>query len=375
VWGDRVFVTTAIPTDKQIEPEMTDSAQEQGFQRRRRGGIEPTNVLEFAVLAINRWDGRIMWQRTVREERPHEGTHLDGSWASHSPVTDGEHIIACFGSRGLYCLDMQGNLKWEKDLGDMTTRNGFGEGSSPVLYGNRIILNWDHEGPSFTIALDKKTGRELWKAERDEITSWSTPIVVEHNGKSQVVTSATNRVRSYDLATGRLIWECSGMTVNAIPSPVAADGMVYVTSGFRGSALLAIRLATALGDITGSEAILWKHDEDTPYVPSPLLYGDTIYFLKLNTGILSCFNAKTGQEYYSRQRLEGIRNIYASPVGAGGRVYFTSREGTTLVIKHGGEFEVLANNSLDDDFEASPAIVENEIYQRGRKYLYCIAEN
>jgi outer membrane protein assembly factor BamB len=158
-------------------------------------------------------------------------------------------------------------------------------------------------------------------------------------------------------------------------SPVAGNGMVYLTSGFRGNALHAIRLAAAKGDITDSEAIVWKHDRDTPYVPSPLLNGEMIYFLKSNNGILSCFNAKTGQEYYSQQRLEGIQGIYASPVGARDRVYFLGRNGVTLVIKHGPQFEVLAQNTLADDFEASPAIVENEMYLRGRKYLYCIAED
>ncbi|MCZ6681347.1 MAG: PQQ-binding-like beta-propeller repeat protein [Candidatus Poribacteria bacterium] len=375
VWHETVFVTTAIETDKPVEPQMNEAAPQSPRRRRGPRTIQPTKVLKFVLLAIDRRDGSIQWQRTAREELPHEGTHPDGSWAANSPVTDGEHIYAYFGSRGLYCFDMQGALKWEKDLGDMTTKLGFGEGSSPVLYGDTIVVNWDHEGSSFIVALDKITGEERWKVDRDETTSWATPIVVDHNGKPQVITSATKRVRSYDLATGELIWESSGMTANAIPSPVATKDMVYVTSGFRGNALHAIRLADAKGEITDSDAVVWQYDRDTPYVPSPLLYGDALYFLKHNQGILSCFNAQTGEAYYGPQRLEGITGVYASPVGARDRVYLVGRNGTTLVIKRGPEFEVLATNSLDDRFEASPAIVDNEIYLRGRKYLYCIAHN
>ena len=364
VWKDLVFITTAINT-------KNSEGQASGGRRR---GIRPDQVLKFSILAINRSDGKIAWEKTAIEEFPHEGTHATGTWASNSAITDGENLYVYFGSRGLYCYDMQGNLKWKKDLGDMNKRRAFGEGSSPALYGNKIIINWDHEGKSFITALDKNNGDEIWKVNRDEITSWTTPLAVEHNGKGQVITSATGKVRSYDISNGELIWQSSGMTLNAIPSPVAADGMVYVTSGFRGSAFQAIRLDDAKGNIKGSEAIVWQYDQDTPYVPSPLLYKNTIYILKGNTGVLTSLNAKTGEPYYSRQRLDGIRNVYASPVAAIDRVYITSRDGKTLVIKHGATFEVLASNSLDDDVDASMAIVDNEIYLRGRKYLYCIAE-
>jgi outer membrane protein assembly factor BamB len=182
-------------------------------------------------------------------------------------------------------------------------------------------------------------------------------------------------VRSYDLETGQLLWETSGMTANAIPSPVASGGMVFVTSGFRGNALLAIRLDGARGDITGTESVAWKLDRDTPYVPSPLLYGDTLYILKSNTGILSALDARTGRGHYGPVRLEDIPNVYASPVGAANRVYVTSREGTTVVLAHGPEFKVLATNTLEDGFDASPAVVEGEIFLRGRKSLYCLARN
>ena len=373
VWDDTVFVTSAIKTDKQVEQESAEAPQR---RRGRRGrSAAPSSIHQFVIFAINRSDGSIRWKQIAREEAPHEGTHQTGSWAANSPVTDGEHVYAYFGSRGLYCYDMQGNLQWEKDLGDMATKMSFGEGSSPVLYGDAIILNWDHEGNSFITVLDKRTGEVVWKKDRDEGTSWATPIVVEHNGNPQIIINATHRTRSYDLATGETLWECGGMTANTIPSPVTADGIVYVTSGFRGNALQAIRLADAEGDITGAAAVLWEYDRDTPYVPSPLLYGDTLYFLKHNKGILSSFNVNTGEAHYGPERLEGIAEVYASPVGASDRIYIASRDGVTLVIKHGSTFEVLAENVLDDGFNASPAIADKEIFLRGNKSLYCIASD
>ncbi len=385
VWGDLIYLQTAIETDKKVqskEPARAEPEPRQGRgERRGRGrggfgrGAKPTNIYKFVLMAIDRKTGKTVWQRTACEQLPHEGGHSTATQASASPVTDGECIIAHFGSRGVYCYDMNGELQWSKDLGKMQTRNSFGEGSSPVIHGNTVVINWDHEGDSFIIALDKRTGKQKWKVDRDERTSWATPLVVENDGKPQVVTSATNRIRSYDLATGKLIWECGGLTSNVIPSPVSGFGMVYATSGYRGSSLQAIRYADASGDITGGAAVVWDHDKGTPYVPSPLLYGDTLYFLQSSKAILSCFDAKTGKAHYSLKRLEGMRGVYASPVGAGGHVYISSREGKTLVLKRGSKFEVLATNELDDGFDASPAIVGDELYLRGLKNLYCIARD
>lgn len=370
VWGDLVFVQTAVPKGEPIVPDTNAEAQD----GRRPRGIQPSQVQQFTLLAIRRQDGSVAWKKVLREEVPHEGTHATATWASNSPVTDGEHLIAFFGSRGLYGLDLDGNLLWEKDLGDMRTRRAFGEGSSPALAGNALVVNWDHEGDSFIVALDKRTGEEIWRRDRDEVTSWSTPLIVEHAGRQQAVINATDRVRGYDLASGDVVWEAGGMTVNAIPSPVHLDGLVIVTSGFRGNALLAIRLADAEGDITGSDAIVWSLDRDTPYTPSPLLYGDQLYFTKTNDGILSSYNARTGERYFGPVRLEGVPNIYASPVGAAGRVYIAGRDGATLVLRHGPEFEVLSVNELDDGFDASPAIVDSEIYLRGKRFLYRISQ-
>jgi outer membrane protein assembly factor BamB len=212
----------------------------------------------------------------------------------------------------------------------------------------------------------------LWKQPRDERTSWATPLIVEHQGKTQVITAATRKIRSYDLATGKLIWECGGLTANVIPTPVAGDGMVYPISGFRGNALLAIRLGQT-GDLTDTEAIAWKYNKSTPYVPSPLLYGDKLYFFSNNNGILSCFDAKSGRPLIEAERLEALPGVYASPVGAGGRVYLAGRNGTTLVIKNSDKLEILATNKLDEKFDASPAAVGQELFLRGHQFLYCIA--
>lgn len=311
-------------------------------------------------------------RKVLHEQQPHDAIHKFGTFASASPFTDGERLYAYFGSNGLYATDMEGNLLWEKDLGDLMKRRGFGEGSTPVLHGDKIIILWDHEGQSFITALDKLTGEELWRTNRDEITSWTSPFVIEHGDGAQVVTSATNRVRSYDLDTGELLWESNGVSLNAIPTPVGSDGMVYVTSGFRDFVLHAVDLAAAQGDITDSDAIVWSLDRDTPYVSSPLLYEDTLYFLKSNSGILSSFEAKTGKTHYV-ERLEGLMNVFASPVAAGGRVYIASREGATAVVQSGPKFSLLGVNELDDGFDASPAVVDDEIYLRGRRYLYRIS--
>jgi outer membrane protein assembly factor BamB len=371
VWGDLLFVTTAVP--KGVPPAAgAEDAAPPGAARRGPPSREPTSELEFVVLAVDRRDGRIRWQRTVREGRPHAGTHATGTWASNSAVTDGTHVFAYFGSQGLYCLDMEGNLIWERDLGDMQKRREFGEGSTPVLYGEKVFIQWDHEGPSFLFALDKATGKDVWKVSRDEISSWSTPLVVEHDAAPQIVTSATGQVAGYHADTGRLLWHTTGMTDNVIPTPVTLDGLVFAMSGFRGNALRAIRLAGAEGDITGTDAVVWSLDRDTPYAPSPLLYEETLYFVKTNRAVLSSFDARTGKEHYGQQRLEGLGTIYSSPVGVAGRVYVTDRDGNTTVIRHGPEFAVLATNTLDDGFDASMAVVGDEILLRGQEHLYCI---
>jgi outer membrane protein assembly factor BamB len=376
VWADKIFFQAAIKTDKKGTSAAPEGQNPDSGGNRRRpfhGGRAPTNVYKFDLVCLERKSGKILWQKTAREELPHEGHHRDhGGFASYSPVTDGKHIWTSFGSRGVHCYDIDGNHKWSRDLGKMKVKMMFGEGSSPALAGNAVIVVMDHEGDSSIYALNKKTGKTIWKKGRDESTSWATPIAVEVDGKMQVVASAMNFVRSYDLETGSLVWQCRGQTANVIPCPVVGFEKVFCTSGFRGSALLAIELGRT-GDLSGSDAISWQVNEATPYVPSPLLYGDKIYVCSGNKAIISCYQAKTGTANFVKQPFEGMRDIFASPVGAANRVYFVGRNGVSQVIKLAEEFQVLATNTLDDKFDASPAIAGDELFLKGKTYLYCIA--
>lgn len=381
IWADRIFFLTAVPTETQAAatqepPREQASAAGGGRGRRgRRGGMSrpPTTACRFEVVCMNRRDGKILWQRIAREGLPHEGHHPTGSFASYSAVTDGKHVWASFGSRGVHCHDINGEHNWSRDLGKMNKVMSFGEGSSPAVIGDALIVVMDHEGDSFTHALNKQTGEILWSRARDEGTSWATPVGVEVDGKMQVITSATNRVRSYDLETGDLVWECAGQTRNVIPTPVIGFDKVFCTSGFRGSALQAIKLGHK-GDLTDSHAVAWAISDGTPYVPSPLLYGDKIYFCSVNRAVISCYQADTGKANFVKQPLEGMRDIYASPIGVANRVYFAGRDGACTVIKHSDKLEILATNTLDDGFDASPAVVGDELYLKGKKYFYCIAK-
>jgi outer membrane protein assembly factor BamB len=366
IWGDLVLLTTAAPSTKPPAPGATSVGSS-------HPAVRPADApLEFVVLALSRADGSVKWRRVVREELPHEGLHQDGTYASGSVLTDGSRVYAFFGSRGLYALDMQGKPIWDKDLGRMQTRNSFGEGASPALHSDTLVVNWDHEGSDFIVALDSRTGQEKWRRDRNEPTTWATPHIVVHGGKPQVIVNGRNVVVSYDLASGEPIWTAPGLTENVIPSPVSGDGFVFAMSGFRGNMARAIDLAQARGTISAAPAVAWNYDRDTPYVPSPLLYRGGLYFLKSNSGVLTQLDAKTGAVRYT-QRLEATPNVYASPVAADGRVYIVGREGTTVVIEAGPEAKVLATNVLDESTDASLALVDREIYLRGSKHLYRIS--
>jgi outer membrane protein assembly factor BamB len=368
VLGDTVYLTAAGPVGE-AQPPVFDQAP--GVH----DSVPVTHRHQFIVLALNRRDGSVRWTNILCQAFPHEGGHTTGSLASNSPVTDGELLYVFFGSRGLYCLGLGGSVKWQKDLGRMRTLHAHGEGSSPVIHGDTLVVCWDHEGESFLYAFDKRTGKERWKVARDEKTSWATPLVVEHEGKLQVVVSATKRVRGYDLATGAVLWECAGLTDNVVSSPVQWNDMVIAGNSYYQQAMLGIRLAGAKGDITGTDRVAWKLNRLTPYVSSPLLYGDTLYFLRHNQNILNRLDPATGQPRGGLIRLDGIRDfIFASPVGAAGRIYITGRDGSTVVLRHDRENSPLAVNHLDDAFSASPALAGRELYLRGEKFLYCLAE-
>jgi outer membrane protein assembly factor BamB len=349
VSGRHVYVLTAVPNE---------SAEE--------------GAHDFNVMCLDRGTGALVWQKTATTAVPHERLHPTNTYASASPTTDGKHLYVSFGSFGIFCFDMSGNEIWSRDLGDMQTRNEFGEGTSPVLYGDSLVINWDHEGPSFIAVLDANTGETRWQEPRDEVTTWNTPLVTEAAGRTQVIVNATNFARSYDLASGEVIWQCGGQVTNCIPSPIRYNDVVFCMSGYRGAELYAIPLDSQ-GDVSNSPSLAWVRHEGTPYVPSALLYGDRLYFNKGNNGVVSCLNAATGEPLVDQKRLAGISSIYASPVGAAGRVYYTGRDGATVVIRHADELEILATNPLGEAVDASPAVVDNQIFLRGERNLYCIA--
>lgn len=365
VWGNRIYVTAAVPVGEALGPIYDDAPGS-------HGNLPVTHRQAFVVLALDRGSGDVVWERTVRTSLPHEGGHYTSSLASASPVTDGERVLAYFGSQGIYCLSSDGEVQWEKQLGLMRTKHGHGEGSSPVLHGKTLVVNWDHEGQSFVVALDKRTGKERWKIPRNEVTSWATPIAVEQDGAVQVIVAGTSRVRGYDLETGEVIWECGGLAANIVATPVAGDGMAFVGSSYEKRVLLAIRLDGARGDVTGTDRVPWTRRRTTPYVPSPLLYEGILYFLAHYQSVLTRVEARTGQDRPGPMRLGGIGNVYASPVAASGRVYVTDLDGATLVLSHAESPRALALNRLDDRFSASAALSGRNVYLRGEKNLYAI---
>ena len=366
VWGRHIFLTAAIPVGKALPPRYSGRPG-------AHDNLPVTHRHEFVVIALERGSGDILWQQPVAEALPEEGAHNSASLASASPATDGEHVVAFFGSHGLFCLDFDGNVLWEKQLGRMQTKHGHGEGTSPVLADDRIVINWDHEGSSFITCLDIRTGDELWRKPRNEVTSWSTPLVVEHQERKQVVVCGTDRVRSYDLQTGEVLWECGGLSANIVASPVAAHGTVFAGSSYDKKALLAIRLDAAQGDITGTKAVAWRRIEGTPYVPSLLLYEGGLYFLRHYQGILTRVHAQSGDDRPGPMRLGVIGNVYASPVAAAGRIYVTDRDGTTVVLSSGDEPKLLAVNYLEEEVNASAAIVGSDLLLRGVEHLFCLS--
>ena len=360
IWGKKVFILAAVPG------ETAGRAGGQG----RRGGDSPGQQYAFTVICMERDTGKVLWEKVARKETPHQGIQQSNTYSSGSPVTDGERLYVWFNSYGLYCYDFDGNLVWDKDLGkkDVT----FGEGSSPALAGDVLIVVQDANDGSYIYGFDKRTGNELWKRERNEKSGWTTPHVLTYNGKTQVVVNGSNAVRSYDPNTGDVIWECSGIGSNPIPSIVSDQNTVYAMSGHRNPAAIAIELGKS-GNLTGTDAVKWKADRGTPYVPSPLLYDDLLFFCQRTSGIVTCLDAETGKPHYEEQRLEGITGVYASPIGVNDRIYLAGQNGTVVVLEKSSELKVLASNKLNDGFDASPAVVGNELFLRGRENLYCIA--
>ena len=394
VWGDVIYLTTAVAKGSP-RPAGADRgprggvpgprAGGRGAKGRGRGGGRPGGgsggggelvETDFLVMALNKNTGAVLWQKTAVTATPHEGYHRQyGSFASNSPVTDGETLIANFGSRGVYAYDLDGNLKWSKDLGRLQMRLQFGEGVAPVLHEDYLIVQNDHEGRSYIVVLDKNDGAEIWRAERDERSSWPQPVVVDYGGRKQVVTSST-RIRSYDLATGELVWEAGGLGGNAIPAVVNVDNeMVIAMTGWRDPNLLAVKLG-GKGDLTGNpEFISWSNQRGNSYSASPVLHDGILYFVT-DRGMVSAFDARTGEKFYNQQRLPQSYTFKASPVAANGKLYLASEEGDVIVLKLGKTYEVLATNKMGEEtFISSPFIVGGDLFLRSQDELFCISDN
>ncbi len=367
VLGELVFVTSAEPIG---EPLKLNRPPANGAH----DNLRVDHVQRFLALAFGRRSGRELWRTTLVEALPHAPVHKSGSFASASPVSDGERIFAYFGSNGLYALNLKGELLWQANLGHKRVKHDHGEGSSPALYGDTLVVNWDHEGQSSLVAFDTESGEVRWRNSRDEPTSWSTPIIAQQDGKPLVMVSATGAIRAHDLKTGKLVWECSGMSNNVVATPVAGLDMFFAGSSYEKQAMLAIRLPGAHGDLAQGERkhIAWYKRRRTPYVPSLLLSGEWLYYLQHYQGLLSRVDAQTGAEPERPLKLPGIRDVYASPVAAAGRIYVVDRSGETVVISEGEGAHILARNRLDDSFSASPAVVDDEFFLRGDHWLYCL---
>ncbi len=371
VWGDRIFLVAALALDKKMAVPDVIPAGTPNINKHPqvKGSWKPQR---FMVVCLDRVTGKVRWRRTVHEAMPHQGHHNKGGFASASPVTDGEHLYSYFGSFGLYCHDFEGKLIWKRDFKHQAMEDSLGEGSSPALFGDTLVLVVDQERQSYVVAIDKRTGKDIWKQNREETSNWSTPRIFTHGGRRQVAVNGQT-VRSYDLATGELLWRCSGHTAGAIPMPAVGHGLVFTASGWRKDMLQAITLGQR-GDLTDSESVAWTLRRGVPYVPCPMLWGEEIYLLEDQT-FFSCLNVTDGARHYLTPRLPGRLNFRASPVGAADRIYLLSEEGTTVVLQRGPQLKVLAINELDELFRASPAIVGDAIYLRGSDHLYCFAKS
>ncbi|MDP6763724.1 MAG: PQQ-binding-like beta-propeller repeat protein [Planctomycetota bacterium] len=368
--GERLFLTTAVRSPKG-----------EG-ERRWPGGREPyhggggalvEHSFEVFCLAID--SGEVLWRRTAAQATPHEGHHgTYGSFASNSPVTDGERVYAFFGSRGVYCYDVDGELEWKKDLEvELEMRAQFGEGTAAALHGDLLLLNLDHEGDSSLIALDRESGRRKWRVDRDERSSWGTPRPVLHKGKTQLVVTGSDRVRAYDPRSGKQLWECAGLGPNPIPTPLQFEDTVLVMSGHpRGPAMMSIRLGEK-GDLSGGDAVVWSGRRGAAYTPSAVLVEDRLYTVT-DRGRMSCLDAASGEAHYLEQRLPRGLEFKASPVVVEDRIYLLSESGDVVVVEASEELKVLATNSIDADdlFLASPVICDGALYLRSTERALCI---
>jgi outer membrane protein assembly factor BamB len=372
VWGDRIFVTTAVNSD----PKEATWQKGLPFNSKR-----DASDVAWKVMCFDKNNGKLLWEQTAITRVPVNQRQMKNSYASQSPVTDGTYVYAFFGDQGMYCYDFNGKLIWKNDLGSFTMRMGWGTASSPVLYKNYVIQTCDQEtGKSFIIALDKKTGKTVWKTEREELSSWSTPYLYDKGARPELIVNATKAVRSYDPETGMLLWECRGpATTITVPVPTSYNGLIITASGYvaeQPRPLTAIRPG-ASGDITlkqgetKSDAIVWRQSMAAPYIPSPVAYEGRIYVL-FDQGFLACYDANTGREIFGRSRIGSGVNFSASPLAMDGMLFCGSEDGDVFVFKAGDQFELLAKNSLGESIMASPAVSDGRMFIRTIGHLFCI---
>jgi len=372
IWGDKIFVTSAIGGSNAETPKK---GLYLGGDRDKPS--DKTHL--WMIYSIDFNTGKILWEKLAHQAVPKHSLHIKNTHASETPVTDGERVYAYFGNVGLFCYDIDGKELWSKNFGAYKTRYNWGTAASPVLYKDWIFIVNDNEEQSFAVALGKITGAQMWRIDRDEKSNWATPYIWENEKRTELVTPGTAKVRSYDL-NGELLWELGGMSVIVIPTPFAKHGLLYVTSGYvrdKKRPIFAIRPG-AEGDITLKEGqssnkfIAWSHKQGGPYNPTPIVYGDYLYVL-YDRGMLSCYDAETGREIYSRRQIDpGAREFTASPVANHGRIFCLSEDGDTFVIQAGPQFKVLEKNALDEMCMATPAAHRNSLIIRTMTKIYRI---
>ena len=384
VWGDHVFITTAINTaeTEALLPVASYVSRSNGGTMTFMDVSKPSASHRWVVYDVDFATGRIRWERTVRTAVPAKSRHLKNSYAAETPVTDGERVYAYFGDVGLFAFDMDGTPLWSKPMDAFEMQTGFGHAKSPVVDDRHVYIVNDNEEQSFIVAFDKRTGNQVWRTDRKETSNWTTPLVWRNDRRTEIVTAATGGVRSYDV-NGTLLWELSGMSTFAVPSPMTANGLLYVMSGYPANALrpvYAIRPGATgdislKGDETSNAFIVWADRTLGTFHPSPLVYRGCLYVLH-DRGFLTCSDAATGKPRYGRQRIStDTATFTASPWAYNGKVFALSEDGDTYVIQAGSEFKVLGKNSLNEMALATPAVARGSLIVRTASRLYRISND